>query len=44
LLGSLLSGWFGLAAFQEFGIERVEDLAFLLVAAEETVEDRAAAL
>ncbi len=44
MLGRFLSGWFGLAAFQEFGIERVEDLAFLLAAAEETVEDRTAGL
>ncbi len=39
-----MSGWFGLAAFQEFGVEGVKDSAFLLAAAEETVEDRAAGL
>jgi len=44
LLRRFLSGCFGLAAFQKFGIERVEDLAFLFAAAEETVEDRAAGL
>jgi len=43
-LRRFLGGWFGFAAFQEFGIERVEDLAFLLVAAEEAVKNRATGL